>query len=104
MGGGHYYAYIRPNGTVGMNYESFAAHARDVSEGSGGGENGNAGEGKEGKGEGGGGEGGECKGEGDGVDEKRRAEMKEMLDTKARNGQWLKFNDETVTKVRKHCS
>lgn len=101
MGGGHYYAYIRPDGTVGMNYESFAAHARDVSERSGGGENEKEGEGKR---EGGGGEGGERKGEGDGVDEKRRAEMKEMLDTKARNGQWLKFNDETVTKVRQHCS
>ena len=97
VGGGHYYAYIRPNGTVGMNYESFAAHARDVSEGPDVNESvrENAGGGKEG----GSGDGGESKSDVGGVEERRRAEVKNMLDSQARNGQWLKFNDETVMKV-----
>lgn len=114
MGGGHYYAYIRPNGSVGMDYEAFAAHGytdphpdvhphapytgqdapyttATTSPTYG------------------------HSGPGGTADADAHADMteatrmsreaaalkrKEELDAAARNGQWLKFNDETVLKVK----
>ena len=89
MGGGHYYAYIRPSGAVGMDYEAFAEHVRSTgppsssqSQSAAEGESEQAGKESEAK-----------------VMKQQKDKVKESLDALARNGQWLKFNDETVMKV-----
>jgi hypothetical protein len=87
VGGGHYYAYIRPSGAVGMDYEAFAEHVRSTGPPSS--SQSQKAEGENGKDE------AECS-----KQQKEKAkELKESLDALARNGQWLKFNDETVMKV-----
>ena len=85
VGGGHYYAYIRPNGTMGFDYETFAAHGQtntpiqesdpklfknNISFP-----------------------------ESKNSNEKEKETKKDLLDRKARDGQWFKFNDEFVLKV-----
>ena len=113
MGGGHYYAYIRPNGSVGMDYEAFAAHAytdphpdlgphtpytgQDAptaaissTADSHSGPDGTA----------------DADAHADMTEATKKSreaaalKRKEELDAAARNGQWLKFNDETVLKVK----
>ena len=90
VGGGHYYAYIRPNGTgaEGFDYEASAdkgAGAQSVR--SSGSSSGTA----------------ESKGEEGAVGDEERGGLgglvRENLDKNARHGQWFKFNDETVLKV-----
>ena len=93
VGGGHYYAYIRPNGSVGMDYEAFAAHAytdlnipydsQDANNNTDGGEDGSA----------------DMSDTTRNLREIAALKHKEELNAAARNGQWLKFNDETVLKV-----
>jgi hypothetical protein len=109
VGGGHYYAYIRPNGSVGMDYEAFAAHAytdphpdahphapysgQDSNTATGDGHSGSDGH-------------ADADAHADMTEATRKSreaaalKRKEELDAAARNGQWLKFNDETVLKVK----
>ena len=86
MGGGHYYAYIRPNGTMGFDYEAFAASGPGSSE-----NNMSSTESKKGE---------EMK---DSVTNEMERdiekEREKEKDKEARNGQWFKFNDESVLKV-----
>ena len=91
VGGGHYYAYIRPSGAVGMDYEAFAEHVRSTGPPSS--SQKQKAEGKNGK-----------EGETESSKQQKAKEVKESLDALARNGQWLKFNDETVMKVTRLAS
>jgi hypothetical protein len=123
VGGGHYYAYIRPNGSVGFDYQTFAnnthaftqdAHVpngdRDA--------NTDAAESKGAESEDVDGlsggfirasDGPSIGGVGSNGDSVRTPKLtKELLEKQARDGQWFKFNDETVVKVRpfeaiNHC-
>lgn len=88
VGGGHYYAYIRPSGAVGMDYEAFAEHVRSTGPPSS--SQNQKVEGENGK---------ESEAESSKKQKEKTKEVKESLDALARNGQWLKFNDETVMKV-----
>jgi hypothetical protein len=90
VGGGHYYAYIRPSGAVGMDYEAFAEHVRSTGPPS-------SSQSQKSEGENGKDEAENSKQQKEKVKEVK--EVKESLDALARNGQWLKFNDETVMKV-----
>jgi hypothetical protein len=106
VGGGHYHAYIRPNGSVGFDYQTFAAQAEATARND------------------------HMDAEGvpldsnggfrsldsnnrrnNGCSEYRvrtAEEKKDILENQARHGQWYKFNDETVQMVRpfeaiNHC-
>ena len=86
MGGGHYYAYIRPNGSMGFDYEAFAAHGETntpIQESEPGPYKNNVRFNERKK-----------------NDEKVEETKKDLLDRKARDGQWFKFNDEFVLKVK----
>jgi hypothetical protein len=114
VGGGHYYAYIRPNGSVGMDYEAFAAHAytdphpdvhphapyggQDAPTTAAANSTGDGHSGPDGS--------ADADAHADMTEATRKSreaaalKRKEELDAAARNGQWLKFNDETVLKVK----
>jgi len=119
VGGGHYHAYIRPNGSVGFDYQTFSAQAeattRDAYDSSNGvhidpnrdtSKDPNRG-----------GTSSASSSSADGTNDRElntsrgisTSEGKiELLEKQARHGQWYKFNDETVQKVRpmeaiNHC-